>query len=142
MSIIKEFKEFAIRGSVIDLAVGIVIGSAFTTIINSLVNDVIMPPINLITSEVDFMQWVLVLREGHDGISAITLNYGKFINASLQFLIVAFAVFLLVRSINRLRRLAERTKMPEKAPAEKIQEHTEILGEIRDLLKKSLGIGK
>ncbi len=112
---LKEFKEFAMRGNVIDMAVGIIIGAAFGGIVNSLVSDVIMPPIGLILGNIDFSNFFLVLKEGKvagpyasvaaaKAAGAVSLNYGVFINTIVSFLIVAFSVFLLVRSINKLRR--------------------------------------
>jgi large conductance mechanosensitive channel len=118
---LKEFKEFAMRGNVIDLAVGIIIGGAFGTIVKSLVDDVIMPPIGLALGNVDFADLFLLLKAGAKAAppyatlaearaaGAVTINYGVFINAVITFLIVAFAVFLLVRAANRLR--------PQEAPA-------------------------
>ncbi len=113
---LKEFKEFAMRGNVIDMAVGIIVGASFGTIVKSLVDDVIMPPIGLLLGNVDFSSLFLVLKEGAKAHSpylsladaktagAVTLNYGLFINTVISFLIVAFAVFLLIRSINKLKR--------------------------------------
>lgn len=114
----KEFREFAVRGNVVDMAVGIIIGAAFTSIVNSLVNDIIMPPIGLILGKVDFSNLYLVFSDGKvpapytslaeaKAAGAVTLNYGIFINAIISFLIVAFAVFLMVRAINRLKRQSE-----------------------------------
>lgn len=111
----KEFKEFAMRGNVVDMAVGIIIGGAFGTIVKSLVSDVIMPPIGLILGGVDFSNLFIVLKEGTipgsyaalaeaQKAGAVTVNYGLFINSVISFLIVAFAVFLLIRAINRLKR--------------------------------------
>ena len=111
----KEFKDFAMRGNVVDMAVGIIIGAAFTSVVNSLVADVIMPPVGLLLGNVDFGNLFLLLKEGKfpgpynalaaaKASGAVTLNYGVFINALISFLIVAFAVFFLVRSINRLKR--------------------------------------
>jgi len=111
----KEFKEFAIKGNVIDMAVGIIIGAAFGTIVNSLVQDVIMPPIGLLLGNVDFSNLFAVLKEGKvtgpyasvavaKSAGAVTINFGVFINTIISFVIVAFAVFLLVRTINKLRR--------------------------------------
>ena len=111
----KEFKEFAMRGNMIDMAVGIIIGAAFGTIVASLVNDVIMPPIGMLLGNVDFADLFVVLREGSVAgpyvslaaakeAGAVTLNYGAFINTIINFLIVAFAIFLLIRNINRLKR--------------------------------------
>jgi len=125
----KEFKEFALKGNVIDMAVGIIIGASFGTIVNSLVTDVIMPPIGMVLGKVDFSNLFVVLQEGKTlgpyaspaaakAAGAVTLNYGIFLNSVISFLIVAFAVFILVRSINRLRRLEE-TAPPAEAPAVK-----------------------
>src|SRR5215470_2336112 len=97
----KEFKEFAIKGNAIDLAVGVIIGAAFTGIINSLVKDIIMPPLSLLTGGLDFSNKFMILRAAKAG--AITLNYGNFITLAINFLIVAGAVFLMVRAINRLK---------------------------------------
>lgn len=117
---LKEFKEFAVKGSVVDMAVGIIIGAAFTTIVQSLVKDVLMPPIGLLLGGVDFSNFFAVLKEGTtpapyetlaaaSEAGAVTLNYGIFLNTVLSFLIVAFSVFLLIRYINKLKR-------PEEAP--------------------------
>jgi large conductance mechanosensitive channel len=123
---LKEFKEFAMRGNVLDLAVGIIIGGAFGTIVKSLVDDVIMPPIGLALGNVDFADLFLLLKAGAkaappyatlaeaQAAGAVTVNYGVFVNAIITFLIVAFAVFLLVRAANRLR--------PQEAPAPSTKE--------------------
>jgi large conductance mechanosensitive channel len=124
---LKEFREFAMRGNVIDMAVGIIIGAAFGTIVNSLVQDVIMPPIGLLLGHVDFSNIFIVLREGKvagpyasvavaKSAGAVTMNIGVFVNTIISFLIVAFAVFLLVKTINRLRRQEE---APPPAPTTK-----------------------
>ncbi|HVY55769.1 MAG TPA: large-conductance mechanosensitive channel protein MscL [Thermodesulfobacteriota bacterium] len=139
---LKEFKEFAMRGNVVDMAVGIIIGAAFGTIVQSLVNDMIMPPIGLLLGNVDFSNLFLILREGtpagpyatlQDAIKAgaVTINYGRFINTVISFLIVAFAVFLLVRSINKLRQ--EKEAAPPAPPEPSSEE--KLLTEIRDILK-------
>jgi large conductance mechanosensitive channel len=118
IDMLKEFREFAVRGNVVDMAVGIIIGGAFGTIVKSLVADVIMPPIGLLMGNVDFADLFVVLQEGAQAgpyasvaaakeAGAVTLNYGVFINTVISFLIVAFAVFLLIRSINRLKREEE-----------------------------------
>lgn len=115
---LKEFREFAMRGNVVDMAVGIIIGVAFATIVKSLVSDIIMPPIGLLLGNVDFTDFFVVLKEGTiagpyaslaeaQKASAVTINYGAFVNTIVSFLIVAFAVFLLIRNINRLRRQKE-----------------------------------
>ena len=118
MSMVKEFKDFAMRGNVVDMAVGIIIGGAFGTIVKSLVSDVIMPPIGMLLGNVDFSELFLVLRDGGAAgpyvtladaqkAGAVTINYGLFFNAVVSFLIVAFAVFMLIRAINRLKREEE-----------------------------------
>lgn len=109
MSMMSEFREFAIKGNVVDLAVGLVIGAAFTKIVNSLVNDVIMPPIGVLIGGVDFKELVIVLKKGADPAATVTLNYGNFIQMVAEFLIIAWAVFLVVKVINRLRRQDEKS---------------------------------
>jgi large conductance mechanosensitive channel len=116
--VLKEFKEFAMRGNVIDMAVGIIIGAAFGAIVTSLVSDIIMPPIGLLLGDVDFSNLFIVLREGikvgpysslagAKAAGAVTFNYGMFVNTIISFLIVAFAIFILIRSINKLKRQKE-----------------------------------
>lgn len=119
MKMFKEFKEFAVKGSMIDLAVGIIIGAAFTGVVTSLVNDVLMPPIGLLVGKVDFSNLFLTLSGGHfqtvaeaKSGGAVTLNYGMFVNTLINFLIVAFAVFLLVKQVNAYKRKME----PKQAP--------------------------
>src|SRR5512133_228872 len=111
MSMVKEFKEFAMRGNVVDMAVGIVIGGAFGKIVSSLVNDVIMPPIGLILGNVDFSSLAVTLREKSAELPAVTIKYGLFVNTILDFIIVAFAIFMVIKQMNRL-------KKAEEAPAE------------------------
>ena len=138
---LKEFKEFAIRGNVVDMAVGIIIGAAFGKIVDSLVKDVIMPPIGVLLGKVDFSNLFVVLREGTAAgpyisvdaaqkAGAVTFNYGMFINTVISFTIVAFAVFLLIRAINKLKR-QEEAKPTAASPEEVV-----LLREIRDSLKK------
>jgi large conductance mechanosensitive channel len=138
----KEFREFAIRGNVVDLAVGLIIGAAFGTIVNSLVNDVIMPPIGLLLGGVDFSNLFIVLKDGTKApgpyaslaeakaAGAVSINIGVFINALINFTIVAFAVFLVVRGVNAARRATP----PEPAEAAPTPQE-KLLMEIRDLLK-------
>ncbi len=125
---IREFREFALRGNLVDMAVGIIIGSAFGTIVTSFVNDVIMPPIGLLLGSVDVSNLFVVLQEGPTGgpyatlaeaqqAGAVTINYGAFVNTVISFLIVALAVFLLIRSLNRLRRAQQ--EIPPAAPTVK-----------------------
>jgi len=139
---LKEFREFAVRGNVVDMAVGIIIGAAFGKIVDSLVKDLIMPPIGLLLGKVDFSNLFAVLKEGAQAgpyltveaaqkAGAVTFNYGVFINTLISFVIVAFAVFLLIRAINRLKKQEE--AKPAATPAEDIL----LLREIRDSLKKS-----
>jgi large conductance mechanosensitive channel len=139
---LKEFKEFAVRGNVVDMAVGIIIGAAFGRIVDSLVKDVIMPPIGLLLGKVDFSNLFVVLREGAAAAGpyltveaaqkagAVTFNYGMFINTLISFAIVAFAVFLLVRTLNRLKR------QEEAKPTATTPEDIVLLREIRDSLRK------
>lgn len=136
---LKEFKEFALRGNMLDLAVGIIIGAAFGAIVSSLVDDIIMPPIGLILGGVDFSQIFVVLKGEGDfntiqqakEAGAVTWNIGLFVNAVIKFLIVAFSVFLLVKAINKLTRRQE-VKAPAAPPPP--AEDVQLLREIRDLL--------
>ena len=136
---IEEFKSFAMRGNVIDLAVGVIIGAAFGKIVNSLVNDVIMPPLGLLIGGLDFSDFFITLKGAGDyatlaeaqAAGAVTLNYGLFINNIVQFLIVAFAIFMVIKQINRLKR--EEAKAPVPPPEPPKQEI--LLEEIRDILK-------
>ncbi|MGC8774259.1 MAG: large-conductance mechanosensitive channel protein MscL [Chlorobaculum sp.] len=127
---LKEFREFALKGNVVDMAVGIIIGGAFGALVNSLVNDLLMPSLGLLLKGVDFSNLFVVLKEGTQPgpyialadaktAGAVTLNYGLFVNALIGFLIMAFAVFLLVRSINRLRSMSEKSAAPAVAPQTK-----------------------
>lgn len=132
MGILKEFREFAVRGNVIDMAVGIIIGVAFGAVVNSLVNDVMMPPLGYAAGRVDFSDMAIRLSDsgGKDG-KPVEIKYGLFINAIINFVIVAFAVFLLVKGINKLRRTQAAAPPP---PAPPTKEEV-LLTEIRDLLK-------
>jgi large conductance mechanosensitive channel len=104
---LKEFKEFAMRGNVVDMAVGIIIGGAFGKIVSSLVNDVIMPPIGLLLGNVDFSKLAVTLKAATTDTEAVTLNYGVFINTVLDFIIVAFAIFIVIKQMNRLKKKEE-----------------------------------
>ena len=128
---IKEFQEFAVKGNVVDMAVGIIIGGAFGTIVKSLVSDIIMPPIGLLMGGIDFSQLVVTLKDATADAEAVTINYGVFINNVISFLIVAWAVFMLVKGMNSLKKKAEEAPA---APAEPPKEQV-LLAEIRDLLK-------
>lgn len=109
MKILKEFREFAAKGNAIDLAVGVILGAGFNDIVNSLVDDIIMPPLGLLTGEVDFSQQKIVLQEATDEAAAISMQYGLFLNAVLEFIIIAFIIFLTVKYMNRLRREKQAT---------------------------------
>jgi len=139
---LKEFKEFAMRGNVVDMAVGIIIGGAFGTIVSSLVADVLMPPLGLLLGNVDFTNLFMILKEGAQAgpyasladaqkAGAVTINYGMFINKVVSFVIVAFAVFLLIKSINSMKKKEEAAPAAPAAPPK--QEL--LLAEIRDILK-------
>lgn len=136
---LKEFKEFAMRGNVVDMAVGIIIGGAFGTIVKSLVDDVIMPPVGLLLGGTDFSNFFITLKgpeaetvEAAKEAGAVTLNWGLFINATISFVIVAFALFLLIKGMNKLKRKEEeKPTKPAETPRNEI-----LLEEIRDLLKK------
>ena len=136
---LNEFKKFAVRGNVIDLAVGIIIGTAFTAIVNSLVNDLLMPPLGLVIGGIDFSDFFLTIKGGgHETLAAakaagdVTINYGLFLNSIIKFVIVAFAVFLLVRQINKLA--GPKDAAPAAPPKSEL-----LLEEIRDLLKQRTG---
>jgi large conductance mechanosensitive channel len=131
MKFFEEFKKFAVRGNVIDLAVGIIIGAAFGKIVSSLVSDVIMPPIGLLLGGVDFSNFAIVLKEAEGNNPPVLLKYGLFINTIVDFLIIAFAIFILIKSINTLKAREEKPKAPAEPSAE-----VKLLMEIRDLLKK------
>jgi large conductance mechanosensitive channel len=133
----KEFREFAMRGNVVDLAVGLIIGAAFGAIVTSLVNDIIMPVIGFVTGGMDFSNLVYTLKpattdEAGKAVAAVTINYGKFINFVITFVIVAFAMFILVKGMNRLKK--KEAEAPAAPPAPSPQE--KLLAEIRDLLAK------
>ncbi|QGM80040.1 large-conductance mechanosensitive channel protein MscL [Otariodibacter oris] len=132
MSILKEFREFAVKGNVIDLAVGVIIGAAFGKIVSSLVNDIIMPPIGLLVGGMDFKDLAIVLQEAQGETEAVMIKYGAFLQNVLDFLIVAMAIFAMVKMINNLKKAPEPepVKDPEPSAEEK------LLTEIRDLLKK------
>jgi len=131
MSILSEFKAFAVKGNVVDMAVGIIIGAAFGKIVSSFVGDVVMPPIGLLIGGVDFSDLAITLKAAEGDIPAVVLSYGKFIQNVLDFVIVAFAIFMGVKVINRLKR--EEAAAPAEPPAP--TKDQELLTEIRDLLK-------
>lgn len=132
MDMLKEFKTFAVRGNVVDMAVGIIIGGAFGKIVSSFVADVIMPPIGILIGGVDFSDLVITIKEAAGDAAAVTINYGKFIQTVLDFLIIAVAIFLVVKGMNSLKEKEE--KASEKAPAPSKEEV--LLTEIRDALRQ------
>jgi large conductance mechanosensitive channel len=130
MGMLREFREFAMRGNVIDLAVGVIVGAAFGKITTSFVNDVLMPPIGLLVGGVDFSNLAVTLREKTDTTAAVQLKYGAFINTIIDFVIIAFAIFLFVKAINSLQRRKEEEPAPA-APAQEVLLLTEIRDELR-----------
>jgi large conductance mechanosensitive channel len=131
-SIVKEFKAFALRGNVMDMAVGIVIGAAFGLIVSSLVADVVMPPIGLLIGGVDFSNLALTLKQATPEQTAVTLNYGHFLQTVIDFLVVALAVFMAMKGMNGMRRSKEQAPAAPPAPSKE----ESLLTEIRDLLKQ------
>jgi large conductance mechanosensitive channel len=141
MGMLKEFKEFAVKGNVIDLAVGVIIGGAFGKIVASFVNDVVMPPIGLLLGGVDFKELKIFLKEevlndaGEVATAAVTLNYGMFIQNVFDFAIIAFVIFLAIKGINKMKRKEEEAPAAPAPPAEPSKSE-KLLEEIRDLLQK------
>lgn len=129
MSMMKEFKDFAVKGNVVDMAVGIVIGAAFGKIVSSFVGDVIMPPIGVLLGGVDFSNLSIIVKEAVEKKPAVLINYGKFLQTIIDFTIIAFAVFMAVKAINSFRK--KEAAVPPAPPKEEI-----LLAEIRDLLKE------
>ena len=130
MGMMQEFKDFAMRGNVVDLAVGVVIGIAFGKIVSSVVADVIMPRIGLLTGGVNFTDLKIVMKDGVGDVPAVTLNYGSFLQTCFDFMIIAFAIFMLVKALNSMKK-PEAAGPPPPPPAQEV-----LLMEIRDLLKK------
>ncbi len=132
MSMVKEFRDFAMRGNVVDMAVGIVIGAAFGKIVSSFVNDVLMPPLGVMLGGVDFSALSMTLKAASGDVAAVTLNYGSFIQTVVDFIIIAFAIFMVIKAMNSLK------KKEEAAPAAPPKPSNEevLLTEIRDLLKQ------
>jgi len=132
MSMMSEFRDFAMRGNVVDMAVGIVIGGAFGKIVSSFVNDVLMPPIGMALGGVDFSDLAMTLKETSGEVAAVTLNYGTFIQTVIDFIIIAFAIFMVIKAMNKMKKKEEAAPpAPPKPSAEEI-----LLTEIRDLLNK------
>lgn len=132
MGMMKEFKEFAMRGNVLDMAVGIVIGAAFGKIVSSFVADVIMPPIGILLGRVNFSDLAITIQKASGDVAAVTLNYGKFIQTVIDFIIIAFAIFMVIKGINAMKKKEE--EAPAKPPAPSNEEV--LLTEIRDALKQ------
>ena len=132
MSMMSEFKSFAMRGNVVDMAVGIVIGGAFGKIVSSFVADVLMPPIGLLLGNVDFSDLAVTLKAAAEGVEAVTLRYGVFIQTVIDFVIIAFAIFMVVKAMNTLKKKEEAAPPP--APPEPSKEEV-LLTEIRDALR-------
>jgi len=132
MSFLKEFREFAMRGNVVDLAVGVIIGAAFGKIVSSLVADIIMPPLGLLIGGIDFKQFAVTLRDAQGDIPAVVMHYGVFIQNVFDFIIVAFAIFMAIKLMNKLNRKKEETPAAPPAPTKE----EVLLSEIRDLLKE------
>lgn len=143
MGMIKEFKEFAVKGNMLDMAVGIIIGGAFGKVITSLVNDILMPPLGMLLGKVDFTNLKVILQKGQEAvmdgttvvqpaINEVSVNYGMFIQTVIDFVIVAFCIFVVIKAMNRLKRKEEVAPAAPPPPSEEVV----ILKEIRDLLKK------
>ena len=132
MGMMKEFKAFAMKGNVLDMAIGIIIGAAFGKIVSSFVADVIMPPIGMLIGGVDFSNLSWILKEATDTAEAVTINYGAFINTVIDFVIIAFAIFMVVKGINSAKKKEEEKPAAPPKPSEEVQ----LLTEIRDALKK------
>ncbi|WP_018624174.1 large-conductance mechanosensitive channel protein MscL [Kangiella aquimarina] len=132
MGMVSEFKKFAMKGNVVDMAVGIIIGGAFGKIVSSFVNDVLMPPLGILLGGMDFKDLAFTIKEASGEQAAVTLNYGSFIQTAVDFIIIAFAIFMMIKAMNRL------SKKEEKKPAAppKPSAEQELLTEIRDLLKQ------
>lgn len=132
MKMLQEFKAFAMRGNVVDMAVGIIIGGAFSKIVSSLVSDVIMPPIGMLLGGVDFSDLAVTLKAAESTQPAVMLKYGMFINTVIDFLIIAFSIFIVIKAINSMKKKEEeKPSTPPEPPAD-----VKLLTEIRDLLKK------
>jgi large conductance mechanosensitive channel len=134
MAIIKEFKEFALRGNVVDLAVGVVIGAAFGSIVTSLVKDIVMPPIGILLGKVDFSEkkYIITPADPAHKVAEVAIRYGNFITVTFQFIIIAFCIFLIVKGINALKRKEAAAPAPDPAPTKEEL----LLSEIRDILAR------
>jgi len=135
MSMMSEFREFAMRGNVVDMAVGIVIGGAFGKIVTSFVNDVLMPPLGMALGGVNFSELAVTLKEASGEADAVLLKWGAFTQTVLDFIIIAFAIFMVIKAMNSMKRKAEEAPAEPEAPPEPSAEES-LLGEIRDLLRQ------
>lgn len=140
MSMMKEFKEFAMRGNVVDMAVGIIIGGAFGKIVSSVVSDIIMPPIGYLLGGVNFTDLKFIISQASvnaagEAIPAVSINYGNFIQVTIDFIIIALAIFMMIKGMNSMKKKEEAAPAAPPAPPEPTKEEV-LLGEIRDLLKK------
>lgn len=135
-NLLHEFREFAVKGNVVDMAVGIVIGVAFGKIVSSFVADVVMPPLGLMIGGVDFSDLVITLQAAQDGVAEITLRYGLFLRAIVDFIVIAFAVFIAVKTMNTVQRRFEAPVGSPPAAAPELSAEVKLLSEIRDLLKQ------
>jgi large conductance mechanosensitive channel len=135
MGMLKEFKEFAVKGNVVDLAVAVIVGGAFGKITTSLVNDVIMPPIGLLLGGVNFSELAITLKDATEETAAVAINYGLFLQTVIDFTIIAFVIFMVIKGINTTKRKKEEAPAAPPAPPEPSNEE-KLLAEIRDLLKK------
>ena len=142
MGLIQEFQKFAVKGNAIDLAVGVVVGGAFGKITSSLVNDILTPPLGLVLGGVDFSKLVITLKEASEGVAAVTLNYGKFIQTIVDFTIIAFAMFMVIKLLNALKEATEKKEalaaaqvVPEPPKPAEPSSQEKLLMEIRDLLR-------
>lgn len=136
MSFIQDFKAFALKGNVMDMAIGVIIGGAFGKIVTSVVNNIIMPPIGVLTGGVDFANLKVVIKGATEEAEAVTLNYGQFIQDIVDFLIIALCIFLMVKAISALNRKKKEEEQAAPAPAPEPSAEERLLTEIRDLLKK------
>lgn len=135
MGMLSEFKKFAMKGNVVDMAVGIIIGVAFGKIVSSFVNDILMPPLGILLGGMDFTALAFTIKEAVGEQAAVTINYGSFIQTAIDFIIVAFAIFMMIKAMNRLSRKEEAKPVAPPKPSPE----QELLTEIRDLLKKDQG---
>jgi large conductance mechanosensitive channel len=136
MKLVDEFKAFALKGNVLDLAVGVIIGGAFGKIVSSLVNDIVMPPFGFVLQGIDFKNLRWVLQRGADGSVVASVNYGNFLQNLVEFLIVGFSIFFMVKALSTLKKRFEKQKAEEVAATPISSEEVQLLREIRDLLRK------